>query len=110
MLGTLGEAFGTTLGTIHSGITHIAITLDITHMRHTDHIRMRLIIHITHILLITTILLLLHIMVQVMVQATMVLKMLIAEIIIVMVTQEATKHVLLQTQIQETQMAMFLAL
>jgi hypothetical protein len=41
------------------------------------------------------------------VQITMALKMLIAEIITVMATQEATKHALRQTQIQETQMAMF---
>ena len=53
MHGTHGAAFGTILGTIHSGITHIATTQDITHTRHIDHIRMLHIIHILTILLIT---------------------------------------------------------
>ena len=109
MHGTHGAAFGTILGTIHSGITHIATTQDITHTRHIDHIHTRLITLIILIHHITTILLLHHTMVQttITVQITMVLKMHIAETIIVMATQEATKHALRQTQIQETQMAMF---
>ena len=106
MHGTHGAAFGTILGTIHSGITHIATTQDITHMRHTGHIRMRHIIHIhtTHLITLTT---LAQIIIMVQTIITMVLKMHIAETIIVMATQEATKHALRQTQIQETQMAMF---
>ena len=106
--GILGVAFGTTHGTIHSGITHTVTTQDIIHMRHIDHIHMRLTILIIH--LITLIIQHLHIMAQtiITVLVTMVLQMLIAEIIIVMATLEATK--LAKVQTQETQTAMQLAL
>jgi hypothetical protein len=110
MHGTHGAAFGTILGTIHSGITHIATTQDITHTRHIDHIHTRLItliILIHHITLTTLAQILIMVQTIITVQITMALKMLIAEIITVMATQEATKHALRQTQIQETQMAMF---
>ena len=102
--GILGEVCGTTHGTIHFGCTHIAHILDIIHTHHIDHIHTN---HITHTILLIILTTLVLTIITVQTTIIMVLKMLIAEIITVMATQEATKHALRQTQIQETQMAMF---
>ena len=101
--GILGVVFGTTLGMTHSGITHIVYILDIIHTLHIDHIHTNH-IHITHTTHLITLTTLAQILIMVQTIITMVLKMHIAETIIVMATQEATMYA--QVLIQETQMAM----